>query len=161
VATKASPAQRLADREAHKAGIKAQIKAANFERFRRRVLDLMGPDAEAILLKANTISAKEFAATVRQTVPIGDPDRGHLVSTLKSQVISSTGVSVSIGGEGFPYPAHLELGHRARDGTHVPGKAFWFPSKRVTKKRASARIRRAQRQIVKAATSGSSSGGET
>jgi len=134
--------------------INAEIKAANLARMRARVLALAGPESEAAMLKANTGRAKLMAQTVRSALPRGDPANGNLVDTLASHVISSTGVEVAIGGPGAPYPLHLEVGHRARDGTHVRGKPFWFPAKRVTKKSSLSRIVRVERAAIKKITGG-------
>jgi len=124
-------------------------KVEGLERLRAKLLKMTGPQAQAAMLKANTRSASEFEALVRQIVPQGDEERGHLVDTLRQTSRGATGVEVSIGDKGNPYPAHLELGHKARDGSHVPGLAFWFPAKRVTKKKAHGRIVRAERAAIK------------
>jgi hypothetical protein len=130
-------------------------KVEGLERLRARMMALVGPDQEGALLKANTASAREFERLVRSAVPVGDPAGGHLVSTLGSRQVGPTGVEVSIGEPGSQgYPLHLEAGHRARDGSHVPGKPFWYPAKRLTKKRARSRIVRAERAVIKSHTSG-------
>jgi hypothetical protein len=140
-----------------KPAVTAEIKAANIERMRTRMLAIVGPKAEAMILKANELSAKQFAATVRRAIPRGDPKGGELVNTIVTEQPTRVGVSVSIGNPEVPYPLHLETGHRARDGTHVPGKAYWFPAKQVTKKSARNRVLRAERAAIKLATSGGSS----
>jgi hypothetical protein len=106
----------------------------------------------ARLKAANQKSADEFAALVRSAVPQDPRSRdGHLAGTIQEASAGVVGVQVSIGSEDHPYPAHLEFGHRARDGKHVPGKAFWYPAKRVIQKRARTRMLRAQRAAIKAA----------
>jgi hypothetical protein len=111
---------------------------------------LYGSQHTGALLKANQKSAKDFQALVRATAPVDPESRhGHLVDTL-AQTEDARSVSVSIGNETHRYPFHLEVGHRARDGSHVPGKAFWFPAIRVLKKRRLGQIVRAENATVKA-----------
>jgi hypothetical protein len=135
----------------------------NIERLKERVLALVGPKHVALLAAANRTNAAEFERLVRAAAPRGDDEGGHLVDTLETRQISPTAFEVSIGDEAggaHDYPAHLEFGHRNADGVHVPGKPFWFPSKRIVSKRAHNRILRAERAAMKAvAARGSGSNG--
>jgi hypothetical protein len=111
----------------------------------------------ARLLAANLKNASEFTALVRSAVPQDPKSRGgHLAATIAQTSVGRVGVQVSIGDSTHPYPAHLEFGHRSRGGEHVPAKSFWYPAKRVLKKRAHTRILRAQRAAIKAAVASSS-----
>ncbi|HEY1878426.1 MAG TPA: hypothetical protein VGG68_00690 [Caulobacteraceae bacterium] len=105
------------------------------------------------LKAANQKNADEFAVLVRSAVPQDANSRHgrHLAGTIAETAFGPVGVQVSIGSEADPYPAHLEFGHRARNGAHVPGKSSWYPAKRVIQKRAHDRILRAQRAAIKAA----------
>jgi hypothetical protein len=106
----------------------------------------------ARLKAANKKSADEFMALVKLAVPQGQASKhGHLVDTVQESDVNEVGVQVSIGDAERPYPAHLELGHRSRGGTHVPGKMFWYPAKRVVQKRSHNRILRAERVAIKSA----------
>jgi len=115
----------------------------------------------SILQKANIANAKQFADLVRTAIP-QDPEshRGaHLVDTLEQTSVPPTGAQVSIGTAAVPYPLHLETGHRARDGSHVPAKAYWFPAKRVVQKGSRARTLRSYRAAIKAQLAINADGG--
>ena len=113
------------------------------------MLALVGPKQEALLRAANQKSAEDMARQVRAILPRGDAERGHLVDSVRVEQVSAVGFSTSIGDEAHPYPAKLEWGHKARDGSHVPAVPAWFPARRVTKKRARGRITRAERAAIK------------
>ena len=124
-----------------------------------RLLAVLGEQGKLVLQKANQANAKEFASLVRQAVP-QDPTShkgAHLVDTIDQQDVGETGAQVSIGNAEVGYPLHLEAGHRDRAGGHVPGKAFWFPAKRVVQKRAHARTLRSYRAAIKAGFAGGGS----
>jgi hypothetical protein len=114
--------------------------------LRDKLLNQLTPRMKQRMATANHISADEFMALVRQSCPQdADPGGGHLVDTLRQEDTGPIGVYVTIGDEKggpFEYPAKIELGHRARDGSHVAARPFWHPSKRVAKKRANTRINR-------------------
>lgn len=131
---------------------------ANLERFKARVLALAGPQAEAALKRANELNAEDFRATVARIIPRGDPEDGHLVDSLRVEPSGDTGSAVSIGDAKHPYPLHLETGHKLPSGKTVPGKAYWFPSKRVTAKKARGRLVRAERLVIKAAAAAGGGG---
>lgn len=126
------------------------------ERLRKRVLDRLPAELKAEIKKANDKSADEFMGTIRRIIPKGDPKDGNLVDTLTKfePRDSETGVGVSIGGADQPHPMHLEGGHRAPDGSHVPAKPFWNPAKRVLAKRIKGRATRAANKAVKAIAGG-------
>ena len=109
---------------------------------------------------ANQRSANEFVGLVRLAVP-QDPNarHGHLIDTIQQTDVGQFGVQVSIGSDAEPYPAHLEFGHRARDGTHVEAKPFWYPAKRIIAKRARTRMLAAQRAAIKAVAASAVAGG--
>jgi hypothetical protein len=108
--------------------------------------------SRATLKAGNKKSADEFMALVKLAVPQDPADsHGHLADTVQESDVGEVGVQVSIGDAERPYPAHLEFGHRSRGGSHVPAKAFWYPAKRVTQKRAHDRILRNERAAIKAA----------
>jgi len=135
--------------------VTAKIEGA--DRLRAKLLKVLGTKGQTVILKANQKSANEFEALVKQAVP-QDPDdkNGHLVDTLGQSQSGPLGVEVFIGGPGqHGYPLHLETGHRARDGSHVAGKPYWFPAKRVVKKSAHARTLRSYRAAIKAGLAGS------
>jgi hypothetical protein len=126
-------------------------KLVDVDELKARLLRLAGPDAFMAIKAANQKNAQEFASTVARVIPRGDERAGHLVDTLRQSDYGDLGAQVEIGGAGtgYPYPAHLEWGHRNKDGSHTPGKPFWFPAKVVIAKRARLRVLRAQRALIK------------
>jgi hypothetical protein len=122
------------------------------ERLKRRLADL-SEGGRAEILKANQRNAEEFADTVRQIIPKGEPADGNLVDTLEVKAgETETGVLVTIGGPDQPHPLHLEAGHRNADGSHTPPKPYWNPAKRVLRKRARGRAGRALSKAIKDVT---------
>lgn len=130
-----------------------KTRVEGLKRFRAKVLGRLPKAARDQMRQANEKNADEFMGLVRRIIPKGDPEDGRLVDTLRKEDdrLSEVGVRVTIGGQetGQKHPMHLEGGHRAADGTHVPGKPFWNPSKTVTTKRAYARNRRSRNKVVK------------
>lgn len=125
------------------------------DRLRARVLVRLPKALKEDLKAANEKSADEFMGLVRKVIPKGDPTNGNLVDTLRTidEPGSETGVRVIIGGMGEQiHPMHLEGGHRAPDGSHVPGKPYWNPAKRVLAKRIKGRATRAANKAVKSIT---------
>ena len=116
--------------------------------LRRKVLERLPAAAREETRRANDKSADEFMATIRRVMPAGDELAPELISTLEKRP-GEVGVIVSIGGPQAPYPLHLEAGHKAPDGSHVPPKPFWNPSKAVVSKRHRGRARRALSKAVK------------
>jgi hypothetical protein len=124
------------------------------ERFRQRVLSRLPEAAKAEIRKANNTNADEFIAGIRRIIPHGDPVNGNLVDTLAKRQGTGTGVIVSIGSKDQPHALHLEAGHKAPDGSHVPPKPFWNPTKRVMRKRIKGRAARAMNKAVKMVSGG-------
>jgi hypothetical protein len=106
--------------------------------------------AKEQMAKANQKNAQEFHDKVAQIVPhTGDDKGGDLRATLTLEKgETETGFIVAIGGPSAPYPAHLEHGHAGPDGAKVEATPFWYPAKRVLKKRHQSRRSRALKQAV-------------
>ncbi len=51
---------------------------------------------------------------------------------------------------GDPYAAHVEYGHKAKNGAHVPAVPFFWPSVRVARRKLQNRIAAAVRRAVRA-----------
>lgn len=119
------------------------------ERLKRR-LETLSSAAKEQMAKANERNAREFHDKVAAIVPhTGDAKGGDLSSTLTLEKgETETGFIVAIGGPGAPYPAHVEFGHKGPDGKKVEAVPFWFPAKRVLKKRAQGRRNRALKTAV-------------
>jgi hypothetical protein len=137
-----------------RSGFSADVEG--LQRLRAKLLAMAGPEAQAAMAKANHKSADEFAAGIRNAIPRGEGEGGHLVNTLKVYSPGGVAWAVTLGGQGtgFPYPFHLEAGHRLPDGTVVPAKPYWNPTKRVMAKRAKARAVRTERAAIKKITGG-------
>jgi hypothetical protein len=121
------------------------------DRTRDRVLRRLPAAAREKVKAANDKNADEFMGLVRRAIPAVEVEGReiHLIDTLVKEEVSETGFSVSIGGPQAPYPLHLEGGHRAADGSHVPAKPGWNPAKRVIRKRAKGRSARAMNAALK------------
>jgi len=130
----------------------------NLQRWRQKVLERFPKAAREAMREANNKSADEMMATVRRIIPEGDELAPELISTLEKRAgdpeFGGLGVMVTIGGPQAPYPLHLEGGHKAPDGSHVPPKPFWNPAKRVTAKRHKGRSARALRKAINSITGG-------
>lgn len=123
-------------------------------KLRATLLARLPSEARAEMRKANEKSADDFMQTIRKIIPEGDAEAPELIDTLAKQNVDEVAVEVSIGGPSAPYPLHLEAGHKARDGSHVPPKPFWNPAKRVVSKRHKGRAARALRKAIQTAAGG-------
>ncbi len=129
----------------------------NLERLIAKISAL--PDSvKSRVLAANKTSAREFLSSVAQIAPVGDDEKRegeHLVTTLAmGDAKSPTAVAVSIGGPEAPYPLHLEVGYMTKGGKHVHGRAFWYPTWRLNKKRYRQRAARALNAAMKKIANG-------
>lgn len=107
------------------------------------------PEARKEMADLNADTARRFANAVRVDLPRGDPAHGHLEDTLHwRKGETDTGYLVSVGGPGQPYPLHLEVGHKAPDGSHVPPTPFWYANRRAAVKKHKAARRKLLRTIV-------------
>lgn len=119
-------------------------------------LTALSAAARAEMLRAHNANADEFMAKVAQIVPrSNDPDGVELADTLEKVAgQTETGVKVQIGGAPALYPAHLELGHMGPGGKKVDATPFWYPAKRVLKKRHRGRSARALNKAIKMTSGG-------
>jgi hypothetical protein len=140
-------------------GSSYSVRIEKESRLRAKFMAIASDAHKAAILKANQKSADEFMALVRTGIPEGTGKVGHLSETLRKEPSGEVGAQVVLGDENsHPYPFHLEAGHRLPDGTHVPGKPFWWPAKRILKKRAHSRIVRAERAVIKSLIAGAGGG---
>ncbi|HEY1750323.1 MAG TPA: hypothetical protein VGG29_03615 [Caulobacteraceae bacterium] len=112
---------------------------------------------QAAVKGADDHNATDFMQQVEARIPRAKPEDHegarpeHLVQTLaKSDGPGPMAVTVSIGGPEAPYPMHLEGGHMAKNGRHVQGEPFWFPTLRINKRRFQSRRASAVRAALKA-----------
>lgn len=128
------------------------------QKFRQSVIGRFPREARDLMRAANEKSANEFVALIEQIIPRGDPEDGNLVDTLHKRDgdpgYGGLGVLVSIGGPDQPHPLHLEAGHKARDGSHVPPTPFWNPARHRINKRHKGRASRALSKAIKMITGG-------
>jgi hypothetical protein len=125
------------------------VKVENLERLKAKIAR-MTPAAKREMRAAIVKNADEFYATVARIVPKSDK-APHLASTLTKHAGShELEVAVSIGGPEAPYPAHLEWGHIAPDGSRVPAEPFWYTTLRAGKPRWDNRSKRAAKKAVTA-----------
>lgn len=117
-------------------------------------LRAMPPAIKQAVRDANQQNAAEFESRIASVVPYErgvDREHAPLVSTLTQGAGSTeTAVKVSIGGQApMDYAAHLEFGHMAKDGVHVPAEPFWFPTLRIMRARFRSRVQRAATSAIK------------
>lgn len=110
-------------------------------------LDAMPKKVKAAVRAALEKNADEYAADLRRLLP---RDSGDLAGTVrKADGAHELAVEVSVGDAKAPYPAHLEWGHKARDGSQVPAQPTVYPLLRTKRKRFSGRVARAGRKAIK------------
>lgn len=112
---------------------------------RGRLEQRLGPalgSVKAAVVAVNEKYANKAAALTRQIVPKGDTADGHLAQTVRVGAgdRSDTSRAVTLGDAAHPYGAHLEFGHAAPDGSHVPG----YPALTVS----AATLRKAHRSAM-------------
>lgn len=128
----------------------AKSRTEGLAEFRQRVLQRLPKEAKDQMAKANEKSADEFFSLVERIIPRGDDEDGHLADTLVKEAIpGGVGFKVSLGDAAHPYPLHLEGGHLAADGSHVPPVEFWNAARHQVAKRHKGRASRAISKAVK------------
>lgn len=125
------------------------VRVENLERLRAKI-DRMSVRARAEMKAANDKSLGEFVGQVRRIIPTS-AEAPHLAGSIRTGPgRHELEAEASVGDANVPYPAHLEWGHIAPDGTRVPGKPFWFPALRIMRKRFKGRASRAAKKAVSA-----------
>jgi hypothetical protein len=101
--------------------------------------------------------AEGFVASAKEICPIApefEPhpgalrDSGHLEAGAIG-ALSATAVFDAKADNGAGYAAHVEYGHRARDGGHVPAKPFFWPTWQHEKRKIAARVAAATRAAIR------------
>jgi hypothetical protein len=111
------------------------------------VVDQLQPELEA--------SADIMVDLVKSIAPVSDlsPDPGSLRDSVRrepgSHDLADVVVEDGADAEGKPIAAHVEQGHKAKNGTQVPAVPHFWPAYRVTKKRMRSRASRALTKAVK------------
>lgn len=128
----------------------AKTRTEGLTEFRQKVLSRLPQAAKDQMAKANEKSADEFVALIERIIPRGEDEGGHLADTLVKEAIpGGVGFKVSLGDAAHPYPLHLEGGHLAPDGSHVPPVPFWNAARHQVAKRHKGRASRAIGKAVK------------
>lgn len=118
-----------------------RARVEGLERLKAKIARLP-PTAKKNMTDLNQDSARRMRNAAMVRLDRGDPQRGHLEDTLRVEKgQTETGFLVRVGGQGQPYPLHLEAGHKAPDGSHVAPRPFWYPAKRETLKRHKAQMK--------------------
>ncbi len=102
-------------------------------------------------------SADELVTVIREFAPENDldPNPGDLKRSVRKEPGNSpSGIAVNVladaqGQDGEAYPAHVEYGHKSKDGGHVAPKPFFWPAYTVLKKRIRTRVSRAMSAVVR------------
>jgi hypothetical protein len=133
--------------------ITAEVKG--LDRRRSIVLARFKAIQKANIRDANEKNADEFASQVVSAISHTSaelPAAGHvpLEQTVRKEQFGEVGFRVSIGGPQAPYPLHLDAGHMASDGKHVPAQPFWWVTLRLLGSRFRSRRNRAQSAALKA-----------
>lgn len=133
-----------------------EAKMIGIEAANNKLLVRLGEKGRKTIAKANETSANEFYELVRRIVPVDEraATGEHLVDTLTKFPVGQLNWAISIGNQTVRYPLHLETGHRMPDGSHVPGKPYWFPAIRVMRKKNRDRVMRAYRKAIRDALAG-------
>ena len=118
------------------------------------MFDRVIANTRRLVLPAIDQGADEFLAAARASCPVSqlETHTGALKEGLmKSQNPFKEGQTLvgnyAYDDKGNYIAAHVELGHRAPDGSHVPAQPSFWPAWRLTRKRIYARI---QRQVTRA-----------
>lgn len=132
-----------------------KTRTEGLEAFRNAALQRLPKGGKEELIKACEKSADEFIDLVGRIIPRDPTHETHLADTLtKEPLRSGAGFAVSIGDEAHPYPLHLEGGHLAPDGSHVPPVPFWNAARHKVAKRHKGRASRAIGKVIKIAFGG-------
>jgi hypothetical protein len=131
---------------------------ANLEKVQARIAAL--PDqVTAPLLRATEKGADQLVALVKEIAPVAEEFERH-PGELRDSVHREPG-STPIGArvvvdakdpDGRYYAAHVEYGHRFKDGHHAPAKPFFWPAWRHERRAIVSRISRAVTAVIKAAS---------
>lgn len=129
------------------------------------MFDRVVQNTRAYVLPAIDQGADEFLAAARASCPASSLESrtGELRDGLNKSVNPFKEGQVLVFNDardpdGDYYAAHVELGHRTRDGGHVPAKPSFWPSWRLVRKRVYARIQRQVKRAVDEAKAGTAGG---
>lgn len=102
--------------------------------------------------------AKELAEAIKRAAPVGDElekTPGQLRDSVHAYKADGRELTYRVladakDAKGNFIGPHVEFGHLARDGSHVPPSSFFFPTYRARKKAMKRRINKAGRDAIKA-----------
>lgn len=117
--------------------------------IQRKVADALG------------VGADELVAMLRGVAPVGaqdDDQPGRLREAVHREAgPSEIAIDVVVDprdSKGQGYAPHVEYGHVAENGTHVPAQPFFWPTIRVQRRRIRSRVARAASAGIREATAG-------
>lgn len=126
----------------------ARTRTEGLERLKARIAGLPAA-AKAKMRLANEDSARFMWGSVRIALKRGDPKGGHLEDTVRVEKgQTETGYLTKVGDAAHPYPLHLEGGHKAPDGSHVPPNPFWNPARKRALKRHKSKMKPLLQAVV-------------
>jgi len=135
-----------------------RIKALGADEINRRLARL--PQQVTIALKATLkTEVDDLVAAMKRAAP-DDPETGgsRIRDAIRSyptpnRVISYRVISDAKDEKGHVIASHVEHGHKAEDGSHVPPKPSFFPTYRARKKGMKRRLSAAGRKALREALS--------
>lgn len=100
--------------------------------------------------------AADIVATLRAVAPVSELDShpGELRENIHAEDGPLISVDVMVdppGKDGKGYAPHVEYGHVAANGTHVPAQPFFWPTLRTRRRAMRNKINTASRNAIKAA----------
>ncbi len=119
-----------------------------FEELAAKVRAELFPQIEA--------AAEDFANVARAVAPVSplEKNAGDLKAGIRTRPGNKEGqvmiVNDAQDAEGRYYAAHVEFGHKSRNGAHVPAHPSFFPAWRLTRPKIYARLSRTLGRIVRA-----------
>lgn len=127
----------------------------NLERWKARIAAIPQAAKEAAE-KALHAEADEMVAAMKRAAPVDEEETpGRFRDAIRWEPNPRRDLSVTIVADpkdekGHGYAPHVEFGHKAPDGSHVPARPTFFPTYRARKKGAKRRMNAATRKAVKA-----------
>lgn len=103
------------------------------------------------------VEAPRLASQIRDNAPVDEtsPDPGKVRASVRAYKTPGRRGSYRIiadakDPDGKPVATHVEQGHRAPDGSHVPAQPFFFPTYRANRKGIQRRLKAVARKAIRA-----------
>lgn len=136
----------------------------NLDRVKRRLAAI--PQAMTTAAGSQlAVEVEDLTAAIQANTPVSDLDThpGQLRESVhfypnRSRPLSYIVLADARDEKGEFIGPHVEHGHKARDGSHVPRNPFFFPTYRAHKKAMQRRLKAASRKAAKALFPGEANG---